>query len=122
VQSGESETIRRRVSLVALESFFYPTKETLGEIERLLRVMGQTASRDEELRRFAFRAEAFARYGLGDGLASLKVGRTALAMKQNFTNEKTSTKEDRTLLEIIVGAAVLASTQADEPIALKESR
>lgn len=121
-QSGESETIRRRISLAAIESFFAPTKETLAEVETLLRLMGQAASRDEELRRFALRAEAFARYGLGDGLASLKVGRTALAMKQSFTNEKTSTKEDRTLLEVIIGAAVLASTQTQAPSAATDAR
>lgn len=59
------------------------------------------------------RAQALARYGLGQGFASLQAGREAFALRQSYASEKVGETTDRRLLETLVGAGLLAATQAE---------
>lgn len=110
---GESGVIEHRLSLALLEGFYGPTRKTLTDIDNLRQTFRNRASRDKEIERSIVRAEAFARYGLGEGAKALAAARSASEMREKFESEKSKTREDRILLEVMVGSAYLAAREAD---------
>lgn len=116
LQAGEAKALDARLGLVSLEAYFSPTPDTLKEIERLMQGSGRSASRDEALLRSLIRVESFAHYGLGDGVAALKAGRRALEMRKNFSSDRAIMKDDRLLLETMIGAAVLTAAKGEVPV------
>ena len=95
-----------------LEAFYGPTKKTLDDIGNLRQTFRNRAARDKDIDRSLIRAEAFARYGLGEGDKALAAARRAFDLREKIETEKARTREDRILLEVMVGAAYLAALEA----------
>ena len=109
---GESGAIEHRLSLALLEAFYGPTPKTLDGISDLRQTFRNRASRDKDIDRSLIRAEAFARYGLGDGDKALSAARRAFELREKIETEKARTREDRILLEVMIGSAYLAALEA----------
>ena len=111
LQIGEAKWLELRLGLANLEAVYAPTPDTLTTLDDLLKSARQSASRDPNLQRMVIRAQSLARYGLGQGLASLLAGRNALRLRQSFSSEKVSERSDRRLLETMVGSGLMAALQ-----------
>lgn len=106
---GEGQALLGRLTWLDLEAQFAPKPNTAQELDALLSLADRVASRDEVLKQDILRAQSMAHYGLNAPLLALEAGRKALALGATFASDKTSERQDRTLLETLVGAGVMAA-------------
>ena len=114
--AGETTALAYRARFAAIEAYFDPTPALSDELGQLATIGEQAARRDGEVQRLIGRARTFASYGLKRGMEALNHGLRALDNAPVVRTETAAMREDRALLEITVGAALLAAEQRmDKP-------
>ncbi|MFG1479794.1 hypothetical protein V5F53_14210 [Xanthobacter sp. V4C-4] len=115
VLDGESKAIADRLGLANLEAYYAPDGNTVRTLSTLLERARLRVKADRDLARRILRAQAFAYSGLGDGEKARSAARDALSAPRPAASDTEAAREDRKLLEALVGADWLASRAAAAP-------
>ena len=101
---GEEKAISDRLGLANLEAYYAPDGNTVRTLSTLLERARLRVRADRDLVPRILRAQAFAYHGLGDGARARRVARDALSAPRPPTSDTETEREDRKLLEALVGA------------------
>ncbi|MFK8252772.1 hypothetical protein [Ancylobacter terrae] len=112
---GEEKALDDQLGLANLEAYYAPRAETLRTLATLLDRSRRRLKADSDVPRRIRRAQAFAYYGLGDGIPAREAARAALEIQRPPASDTASAREDRKLLETLVGADWAASRAAATP-------
>ncbi|MFS8040645.1 hypothetical protein ACI7CM_05500 [Xanthobacter sp. AM33] len=112
---GEEKAISDQLGLANLESYYGPDEKTVRTLSALLDRARRRVKDDRDLGRRILRAQAFAYLGLGEGAKAREAALDALRTPKPPATDTTSAREDRKLLETLVGADWLGSRAADAP-------
>lgn len=115
VVDGEEKAISDRLGLANLEAYYAPDDKTLRTLSTLLERARLRVRADRDLAQRILRAQAFAYHGLGDGARARAAARAALSAPRPPTSDTETEREDRKLLEVLVGADWLGSRAAAPP-------
>ncbi|MDI4655218.1 hypothetical protein [Xanthobacter autotrophicus] len=112
---GEEKAISDQLGLANLESYYGPDEKTVRTLSTLLDRARRRVKADRDLGRRILRAQAFAYLGLGDGAKAREAAVDALRTPKPPATDTMSAREDRKLLETLVGADWLGSRSGDKP-------
>ncbi|MFG1370584.1 hypothetical protein V5F32_00245 [Xanthobacter oligotrophicus] len=112
---GEESAISDQLGLANLESYYAPDDRTIRTLSTLLDRAQRRVKADRELGQRILRAQAFAYHGLGDGAKAREAALEALRTARPPATDTTNAREDRKLLETLVGADWLGSRTAEMP-------
>ena len=115
VIDGEERAIADRLGLANLQAYYGPDEATLRSLATLLDRARLRVKADRELSQRILRAQAFAHHHLGDGARARAAARAALTIARPAATDTTSAREDRKLLETLVGADWQASRTGTPP-------
>lgn len=112
---GEEKAISDRLGLANLEAYYAPDGTTVRTLSSLLERARLRVRADRDLSQRILRAQAFAYHGIGDGEKARAAARDALSAPQPPVSDTEAAREDRKLLEALVGADWLGSRPAGQP-------
>ncbi|MFG1363199.1 hypothetical protein [Xanthobacter versatilis] len=115
VRVGEESAISDQLGLANLESYYAPDDRTVRTLSVLLDRARRRVKADRDLSQRILRAQAFAYHGLGDGAKARAAALEALRTARPPATDTTNAREDRKLLETLVGADWLGSRKAEMP-------
>ncbi|MFG1345205.1 hypothetical protein V5F59_09950 [Xanthobacter autotrophicus DSM 431] len=112
---GEEKVLSDRLGLANLEAYYAPDDGTVRTLSTLLERARLRVRADRDLVPRILRAQAFAYHGLGDGERARLAARDALNAPRPPASETENAREDRKLLEALVGADWQGSRAAVKP-------
>jgi len=112
---GEEKVLSDRLGLANLEAYYAPDTNTVRTLSTLLERARLRVRADRDLAQRILRAQAFAYHALGDGERARAAARDALNAPRPPASDTESMREDRKLLEALVGADWLGSRAAVQP-------
>lgn len=115
VVDGEEKVLSDRLGLANLEAYYAPDTNTVRTLSSLLERARLRVRADRDLAQRILRAQAFAYHGLGDGEKARAAAQDALKAPRPPASDTESIREDRKLLEALVGADWLGSRAAVQP-------
>ncbi|MFS8038937.1 hypothetical protein ACI7BZ_18600 [Xanthobacter sp. AM11] len=101
---GEEKVISDRLGLANLEAYYAPDSTTVRTLSTLMERARLRVRSDRDLVQRILRAQAFAYHGLGDGTQARLAAREALSAPRPPARDTEAEREDRKLLEALVGA------------------
>lgn len=101
---GEEKAIADQLGLANLEAYYAPDRRTVETLDTLLDRARRRVKADRDLPGRILRAQAFAHYGIGDGVRARAAALEALRTEGPPATDTATAQEDRKLLETLVGA------------------
>lgn len=115
VVDGEEKVISDRLGLANLEAYYAPDDNTVRTLSTLMERARLRVKADRDIGQRILRAQAFAYHGLGEGEKARAAARDALSAPRPPASDTETAREDRKLLEALVGADWLGSRTAARP-------